>query len=136
MSLATNQPLNNILQQDKAALLKIVSQGIDGAIVREMVRSQPNYRNILVSALGTTSSNLSRLYNKQLNKQQSEEIVDFLKVQQQALIVFEQQDIANEWLATKIPALGNEIPNNLLDTFIGRSLVSDALDAIRYGEFN
>jgi putative toxin-antitoxin system antitoxin component (TIGR02293 family) len=130
MQLAINDVFTN-----KKAFLKVVTDGIQGSVIKELVSKHPQYRNTVVSALGVTSSNLSRLYNKALNKQQTEEILDLLKVRAQATTVFADEVLADEWLATAIPALNGEVPNNLLDTFVGRSMVSDILATIECGEF-
>lgn len=121
---------------DRREYLKAVNHGIPGGVVRWAVNTIPDQRESIVNALGTTSGNLSRLYQrKTLSKQQSEEMLDILSVYLDAQSVFEDWNIAREWLNTSIPALSGEKPSDLMDTFIGRELVSEALNKIKCGEF-
>lgn len=122
---------------NKKSYLTLVRQGIAGEVVKQLVQSSPAQRNVVIKALGTSSNNLSRFYNKKhLNTQQSEEILDIIQVERLATTVFGDQSMAKEWLACPIPALDNAIPNELLDTFIGREMIKDALLKIEYGEFS
>jgi putative toxin-antitoxin system antitoxin component (TIGR02293 family) len=121
---------------DKREYLKTVIEGIPGTVVKQFVKEAPEHRRVVVRALGATSSNLSRLYaRKSLNMQQTEEMLDILRIQTEAIAAFEDEGMAKEWLNTSIPALNGEKPLDLLDTFIGRSIVSDALNKIKWGEF-
>lgn len=118
-------------------LLNLLFTGISGEVVRWAVKTLPNQRGVFIDALGTTSGNLNRFYSKEkLDKHQSEEVLDILKLIDKAAMVFGDLEIAQDWLDTPINALNREKPNDLLTTFLGRRLVSDALDAIHYGEFS
>ena len=110
---------------------------MSGNIVKWAVRAMPKQREAIVKALGTSSGNLSRLYSKTvLDKHQTEEILDVIKLYVEVCDVFGSTDKADLWLAISVPALRNEQPINLLDTFIGRKLVRDTLNKIRFGEFS
>ncbi len=122
---------------DKRIYLATVNEGVPGAVVKSTVSLMPAMRNILVNSLGITSSNLSRLYPKKaLNRQQSEEILDILRIYNEAVDTFQDAGIAVEWLNTEIPALDSAKPIDLFDTFVGRSMVSDALCTIKTGDFS
>lgn len=50
--------------------------------------------------------------------------------------VFESQDKAQEWLQSNVPALGNQKPNDLLETPMGKQLVVAALRKLESGDFS
>ncbi len=123
------------LLKDRAEYIQAVRQGISGTIVKQAIQLLGE-RDLFVRLLGTNSANLSRFYHQQvINRSASEVILDTLRVFQDAVTVFEDADIAKEWLHTRIPALAGEYPIDLCDTFEGRKLVRETLQAIEYGEF-
>lgn len=137
MMQAQGFPLSPTIFSDKQEYLQAVTSGVQGSVIKWAVTTMPNHREAIVSAMGTTSGNLSRLYPKKaLNKHQSEEILDILRVINEASNVFGDQDIVMEWFDTPVPALSMERPRDLLDTFVGRSMISDALAKIRFGDFS
>ncbi len=121
---------------DKRRYLAEIKSGISGALVKQLLSFIPELRPVLVSALSTTNPNLSRFYNKALNRHQSEEVLDILRVLSEAQAAFGDDDMAKTWLNTAIPALDGDKPISLLDTFVGRALVSDAISLIRSGDFS
>lgn len=122
--------------EDSAKFIRTVQEGLSGAIVRQAVESV-GHRELFISILGVQSSNLSKVYRrKRLNKNDSESVLDFLRVFRYATDVFEDAEKANEWLETKVPALGGKRPIELCDTFEGRELVRAALCSIEYGDFS
>lgn len=134
---AENYLLPEDVFSNKKSYLSLVRAGIPGELVKQLVQRSPAQRSVVIKALGTSSNNLSRFYNKKhLNTQQSEEILDIIQVERLATQVFGDQLVAKEWLACQIPALDNAIPNELLDTFIGREMIKDALLKIEFGEFS
>jgi putative toxin-antitoxin system antitoxin component (TIGR02293 family) len=128
--------LSPTLLEDRTAYIQAIRRGISGEIVKQAVQVLEE-RELFIHLLNTNSANLSRFYHqKLLTKMQSEGILDTLRVFQDAITVFENEQLAKEWLHTRIPALAGEYPINLCDTFEGRKLVREALRAIEYGEFS
>jgi putative toxin-antitoxin system antitoxin component (TIGR02293 family) len=128
--------LSPTLLEDRTAYIQAIRRGISGEIVKQAVQALEE-RELFINLLNTNSANLSRFYHqKLLTKMQSEGILDTLRVFQDAITVFENEQLAKEWLHTRIPALAGEYPINLCDTFEGRKLVREALQAIEYGEFS
>lgn len=133
----SDAPLPTDIFKNDRVYLQAVIDGLSGNVVKWAVIKMPNQREAIVGALGTTSGNLSRIYSKAaLDKHQSEEILDILRVYNEACEIFGSKEKADLWLSIRIPALRGEVPQKLLDTFIGRRLVLEALDKIRYGEFS
>jgi putative toxin-antitoxin system antitoxin component (TIGR02293 family) len=128
--------LSPTLLENRTAYIQAIRRGISGEIVKQAVQVLEE-RELFIHLLNTNSANLSRFYRqKSLTKMQSEGILDTLRVFQKAITVFENEKLAKEWLHTSIPALAGEYPINLCDTFEGRKLVCEALQAIEYGEFS
>lgn len=133
--LLKDSDLSPTLFEDRGAYIQAVRKGIPGKIV-ELAVNALGERDLFVRLLSTSSGNLNRFYHSQLlTRVQSEGVLDTLKLFNKAINVFGDQDIAKEWLHTSIPALDGELPINLCDTFEGRRLVEEALEAIEYGEF-
>ena len=120
---------------DQSAFIRAARVGLPGSVVRQAV-GVIGHRDLFVRVLGTTPGNLNRCYRrKSLGPTQSEAILDILRVVSQAVATFADRNQAWEWLDTPLPALGDERPIDLCDTFEGRSLVRNAIRRIRYGEF-
>ena len=122
---------------DQATYIKTVRAGIPGTVVKQAVRALGGNRELFIRLLNTTSANLSRYYRKKfLNRNDTEEILDTLRVYLQALQIFGDEQRAQEWLNSSVPALAGERPLNLFDTFEGRNLVRATLRKLEYGEFS
>ena len=65
-----------------------------------------------------------------------DEVLDTPAVLDYAAKVFEDADIAREWMHCEAPALSGSRPVDLLGTFKGRQLVCEALGKIECGEFS
>jgi len=121
---------------DKYEYLNAVNSGLSGNIVKMTINTIPEQRQLICRALGTSSNNLSRLYRRKLlSRQQSEEMLDILAVYSSAYELYDNLDTAMMLLNTHIPALNNQKPVDLLDTFIGRSMVKEVLNKMKWGEF-
>ncbi len=126
-------PINVLNNQ--AEYISTVRAGISGDVVRKAIEIIGN-RELFVRLLNTTSANLNRYYRKQtLNRIDTEEVLDTIRVFAQALQVWGDTDTAKTWLNTPVPALSGEKPVNLFDTFEGRNWVRQTLNKIEYGEF-
>ena len=112
-------------------------KGLPGKVIKWAVSAMPKQKEVIVKALGTTSGNLSRLYSKTaLDKHQTEEILDVLKLYVEVCDVFGSTKKADLWLSISVPALQGEKPIDLMDTFIGRKMVRETVNKIRFGEFS
>ncbi|MBY3789359.1 MULTISPECIES: antitoxin Xre/MbcA/ParS toxin-binding domain-containing protein [Photobacterium] len=126
----------NIFNNDKVYYQTVV-KGLSGKVIKWAVSAMPKQKEVIVKALGTTSGNLSRLYSKTaLDKHQTEEILDVLKLYVEVCDVFGSTKKADLWLSISVPALQGEKPIDLMDTFIGRKMVRETVNKIRFGEFS
>ena len=139
MSVAISEKLGiegNVFS-NKRAYLELVEHGISGAVVRRAVKQFPQQRLVICRALGTTTNNLSRLYNrKALTPAHTEEMLDVLSVYEMAFKLYEDWALVEELLSTPIIALNNQQPNELMNTFIGRTMVKEVINKMLYGEFS
>lgn len=119
-----------------ANFIKAVRAGLSGAAVK-IAADVLGDRVALSKMLGVNPSNLSRLYRrKTLGSNESEEILDAMRVFATAKKIFGDAELVREWLFTELPVLNHERPIDLFDTFEGRRWVLQTLQAIEYGEFS
>lgn len=122
---------------DQVAFIKAVREGLPGRVLQKAVNALRSDRDVFVRLLETDSSNLHRFFKrKSLGRVHSEEVLDTLKLYIEAATVFEDPEIAQEWLHSEIRALGGSRPVDLFDTFAGRDMVRDVLAKIEFGEFS
>jgi putative toxin-antitoxin system antitoxin component (TIGR02293 family) len=115
--------------------ISTVRAGISGAVIKRAIEIFGS-RELFVRLLNTTSANLNRYYRKKtLNRVDTEEVLDTIRVFAEALQIWNDGDTAKIWLNTPIPALAGEKPVNLFDTFEGRNWVRQVMRKIRHGEF-
>ncbi len=120
---------------NKVEYIRSVREGISGSVVKRTIKLLEN-RDVVVRILGTTSSNLNRYYRiKNMNRVDSEEMLDTIRLYDQAAHIFGSMDKAKEWIKTPIHSLSGEKPENLLDTFEGRKWIGQVLRKIEFGEF-
>lgn len=135
-----NESLDPAIFDDSAAFIRAVRRGVPGSVVREAITAlgnTPEARELFVTLLETTSGNLHRYYKRAaLGRTESEKVLDTLRLVHYAQAVFDDAELAADWLATPVAALAGETPLSLCDTFQGRRLVRDALGKIEYGEFS
>lgn len=113
-----------------------VREGLSGAVVRQAV-SVLGYRKLFADILEVRPSKLSRVYQrKQLNKHDSESVLDTIRVFREAFRTFECQDLVNGWFSTALPILGGRRPVDLCNTFQGRNLVLTTMRKIKFGDFS
>lgn len=120
---------------DQSEYIRFARKGISGEVLKQAVTLY-GHRELFTKLLETSPTNLSRFYKrKALDEGQSEKILDTINLFLTAERVFGSFELANEWISTFIPALGNERPIDLCDTFKGREIVAHALRKIEFGEF-
>ncbi len=71
-----------------------------------------------------------------MDKERSEEVLDAVRLLNQAVDTWESTELAMQWLHSPVAALAGEKPIELFDTFEGRKWVSQVLDKIEQGDFS
>lgn len=74
--------------------------------------------------------------NKLFNPVQSDRLLRYAHIAARAEEIFEDAQIAKNWLRRPNQALGGEMPLNLLDTETGVNQVEDVLTRIEYGVYS
>lgn len=114
--------------------LSIVRSGANNKQLRA-ITDLIGEEELIARSIGTTS-NLSNSYQiKRLSSAETDNLIDLLRVYTQAAKVYESFDLAKEWMRSSIPALGGEIPVNMLDSHAGREVVRQALRRMEFGEY-
>ncbi len=136
---------NDIIQQlnipvsvmnNQSEYIRTVREGIPGTVVRDAIKIIGN-RELFIRLFNTTSANLNRYYHKKLlNRVDSEEVLDTLRIFLEATRIWGDTDHAKTWLNTSIAALAGAKPIDLFDTFEGRNWVRQVLRKIEHGEFS
>ena len=120
---------------DDNAFMRAVRGGISGKVVKQAV-DVVGRRDLFVRLVGISSGNLHRVYRRSsLGVNQSEALLDALRVFYRASMALGGLDAAQEWLETPLPAMGGQCPLDYCDTFSGRRLVRQAIAKIEHGEF-
>ena len=71
-----------------------------------------------------------------LTQDETEKAVSLSELYAKGVDVFRNQADFETWLQTKIPAIGNQRPTDMLDSMIGRQQVMDELNRILHGIFS
>ena len=71
-----------------------------------------------------------------LSQDETEKAISLAEVYVKGTDVFRNQDDFEEWLQSKIPAIGYQRPADMLDSMIGRQYVMDILNRIIHGIFS
>ncbi len=71
-----------------------------------------------------------------LTQDETEKAISLSELHAKGIDVFRNQTDFENWLQTKIPAMGNQRPTDMLDSMIGRQHVMDALNRILHGIFS
>jgi len=136
LSVAETTGVNPGAFDDALSFINAVRQGVSGQVVKKAV-SLSGSRELFARILEVSPSNLSRYYRrKALSREDSEEILDSLRVLEKARLVWGSMEAAKAWLETPLPALNQSAPIELFDTFEGRRWVSDVLAQIEQGDFS
>jgi putative toxin-antitoxin system antitoxin component (TIGR02293 family) len=114
--------------------LSIVRSGASGKQLRA-ITDLIEEKELIARSIGTTS-NLSKSYQiKRLSSAETDNLIGLLRVYIQAAKVYESFDLAKDWMRSSIPALGGEIPVNMLDSHAGREVVRQVLRRMEFGEY-
>lgn len=116
--------------------IPLIRQGLPSASVDAVVRLTQIKRTELALALAIPERTLARRKREgALSPEESAKFVRLARTVERAETVFEDADIALNWLQSPNAALGGVTPLSLLDTDIGADSVLDTLGRIEHGVF-
>ena len=114
--------------------LSLVRSGVSGDQLKA-ITDLIGEEELIARSIGTTSNLSKRYQSKRLSSTETDNLIDLLRVYIQAAKVYESFDLAKEWMRSSIPALGGEIPVNMIDSQAGREVVRQALRRMEFGEY-
>jgi len=114
----------------------LVRQGFPTSVVDEVTKAVRLTQAELSATLGIPERTLIRRKKEGvLNPEESTKLLRLARVVQRAVEVFEDPELAVDWLKTANRSLGGSSPLSLLDTDIGTEGVLDTLGRIEHGVF-
>lgn len=125
-----------ILFADRVAFIHAARDGIPGDWLASVIQSSGADEGI-AKALGVQLKNLEAMCRMEtLDTRTSEAVLDIARVFSLCFAVWESPVLADQWLKSKLPALGDESPVSLLDTHEGRRWIIEVLRKIEGGQFS
>lgn len=129
-----NDLFPNVDIMSSTGYLSIVRSRISGDQLKA-ITDLIGEKELIARSIGTTS-NLSKSYQtKRLSSTATDNLIDLLRVYIQAAKIYESFDLAKEWMRSSIPALGGEIPVNMIVSHAGREVVRQVLRRMEFGEY-
>jgi uncharacterized protein (DUF2384 family) len=111
-----------------------IGDGVPGDILHSVATHIP--KQLLAGAIGTSLSNLGRLSKKNLNRYQSDALIDLSSLWYELRQFFNFNDSSvREWIDTPLPALDGVAPGHLMTTIAGRNELRKLLNTMRSGDF-
>lgn len=114
----------------------IIQSGITGERLKTITQLTGE-KDLIARAIGINSSQLYTSFNaKRLPPQVTANLVDTLRVLVQVMNIYDSVYLAKEWINSQIPALGGQVPANILHTADGRKIVQQILRKLELGDFS
>lgn len=128
-------------QDLKRSLPPLVAQVREGLPPRAAERIAEYFgltRQQIAALIGISPRTLERHQkdNKPLSSVQSDRLLRYARIAARAEEVFEDEQVAKNWLKRPNQALGGETPLGLLDTETGVEQVNQVLTRIEYGVYS
>lgn len=136
-TILANAGYSHELYTNKLLYLELVESGVQGALVKATIMLFPEQTDAICKALSVSKKDISRIGNKTLSTHQSETILDIISVLDMTYLLFENDmPSVQEWISSEIRALNSKKPMDFLNTFMGRSILKETLNKMKYGEFS
>ena len=113
-----------------------IRSGVPATIVRDLQRASVFERQDIERFISTRTQE-RRLKEKQaLKPDEADGLARLLRVVSHAQRVFEDEELAEEWLRSPNPALNDEVPMAMAETDVGAREVEGVLSRIEHGVFD
>ena len=113
-----------------------VKAGYDPQLLRDLERAEVLERSDIEMIISTRTLERRLSNRERLRLEESDGIARLLRVLAHANRVFEDEDLAEEWLRSPNPALDDEVPMDMTRTDIGAREVEGVLTRIEHGIFD
>jgi putative toxin-antitoxin system antitoxin component (TIGR02293 family) len=118
------------------ALFMSSKRGLDPEAVFDLIKvtllSIPMVESILYITLKTLTNYKQR--KTHLDAAMSEKVLSIFALYKKGITIFGSADEFNKWMGVPAFGLGQQKPNDLLDTITGINLISEELTRIEYGD--
>lgn len=116
--------------------IPLVRQGLPSSCIDAIIQFTHITQGELARSLAIPQRTLARRKREgAFSPEESAKLVRFARIVERAEIVFEETDMALNWLQSPNAALGGVTPLSLLDTEFGADSVRDTLGRIEHGVF-
>lgn len=124
------------LCKNKLEYIALIRSKMSGAVLDEILHTLPRQKEVICRALEIKPEIIDNLYSKKhLCIRNTEIMLDLLLIYSKIYELEGNLTLTQDLLAQRLPALGDKMPNELLDTFTGRTLVKDAINNMKCDEF-
>lgn len=135
-SLPTALGLPGDIFRNPVIFIKTVRSGISGTVLKKTLE-EIGTEYVLSKALHTDRTGLDDYCSeKVIDSQKSEIILDTVLILNRVNHILESAELANDWLVSRVPALGGEKAADLFDSWEGRRWVLSVAEKIERGEFS
>lgn len=138
---ATQKAQNVLLKYEKSfrnsiALLSTAQKGLNPQAVFDFISLSMLSPTLVEKSLAKTIKTFTsyKINNSSLDAVTSEKLLKLFKLYGKGVTIFGSAEEFNKWMAEPAFGLGNQLPQNLLDTITGVELVSEELTRIEYGD--
>jgi len=122
--------------ENSACFITAVRTGVSGKVLQQALAQFEN-RQLFAGALNTDLEGLKEYGSAtRLNAQQSESLLDSLRILGAVRAVWGSHELAEQWLDSPVQALGGEKPVDLFDSYEGRQWVAQVAKKIELGDFS
>ncbi len=119
-------------------LIELVKEGLPMESVAFLQRNLGFTNKEMSHILAISESTYQRRIRakSRLTQDETEKAISLSEIYEKGIDVFRSKPDFESWLQTKIPAMGNLRPIDMLDSMIGRQHVMDGLNRILHGIFS
>lgn len=124
-----------LMDADDSQRVELVRQGLRSQVITETADALAVPKTTLLSAIGVPVSTITRRMKShaKLSPDESDKIDRVAQTFKRAIELFGDDATAREWMSTKLLALGDRTPLELLDSSAGYEMVLNTIGRIAYG---
>ena len=124
-----------LMKADEPRRVLVVHDGLQSLIMEEAAQALGVPKATLFSAIGVPVSTMSRRLQSgaRLSLDESDKVDRVAQAFKRAIEMFGQEQMAREWMSTRLLALGDRTPLELLDSSAGYQMVLNTIGRIAYG---
>jgi uncharacterized protein (DUF2384 family) len=128
--------LDPSIYHSPAISIATVRAGISGHVLKRALEHFDS-KQIFARALSTNVAGLEAYCGeKPLDRQRSEVVLDTMRTLDKVQRIWGSDEAAQNWLHSKVPALGGAVPAEMFDSYEGRRWVAQVVKKIEYGDFS